>query len=193
MRSLAFGIMVALLGLALVSCDEAVKPAYAYGEFSCSNCSDISFDGNLDKKSAELYGTCEESDGSFKFEVGDDDKEHVEGASEGYIYVRGIVGPPTEGTFDSLGQPKDEESLITQFEYATIKNTNTYNVASSDGNDLCEVELFSTAAEGELVPANNKSFEYYVRINCSGINVDASQGQGTITNFRAEFYFDNCK
>ena len=104
--------MVALLGLALVSCDEAAKPAYVYGEFTCSTCNDLSFDGDLDKKKAEFYGYCEEKDGEFKFEVGDDDKEHVEGASEGYIRISGIAGPATEGTFDNLGQPKDEDSLI---------------------------------------------------------------------------------
>lgn len=193
MKTFAFGMLVALLGLALISCDEAAKPAYVYGTMGCSQCQDITFDGNLNKSSAKYYGYCEEKDGVFKFEVGHDDKEHVDGASEGYIFVKDIEGPPVEGTFDSLGQPLDNEDDYTNFSLATVKNVNTYNIGSSEDNDLCRVELFSKAAEGELVAINNKKFKYYVRINCQGIDVESTQGQAPITWFRAEFYFNHCK
>ncbi len=194
MKNVILGAIVCLMALALASCDDPAKPAYVWGSMECSNCSnDLNFDGKLNKSGAKYYGYCEEKGGEFKFEVGHEDREHVSGASEGYIFVNGIEGPATVGTFDNLGQPLDDESYWTKFGAANLKNTNTYNIGSESDNDLCRVELFSEAADGELVPANNKKFEYYVRINCQGLDVESTQGQAPISFFRAEFFFDNCK
>jgi len=176
----------------LSSCEEEKKPAYVVGGFECSQCQDINFDGKLAKSGADLYGYCEEKDGVFEFEVGDDDQAHVSGATQGYISVRGISGPPQAGVFDLPKEPKEGEEYYEEFTGAVLKNSNTYNIGSSDeddDNNLCRVELFAEAAEGELIPTSNEPFEYYVRINCQGMDV----GEPPITFFRAEFYFDGCK
>ena len=190
-----FGVMiVGVMVFALLSCDEEVKPAYVNGTINCSQCQELKFDGTLAKSGAKYYGYCQKKDDEFKFEVGHADEAHVEGATKAYLYMSGIPGEPVQGVFDELGQPKDDETLFTDFGHITLKNTNTYNIGSGELSDSCAVELFAEPLDGELIPVVAKSFDYYVRLNCQGLqDVVDPDSSVQLDSLRLEFYLDNCK
>ncbi len=166
---------------------------YVNGAINCSQCQEANFDGTLYESGADYYGYFQYSDGEFEFEVGHDDEAHVSGATEAYLYVTGIPGEPVQGVFDELGQPKDDEALFTDFGHITLKNVNTFDIGSSELDSTCAVELFAEPAEGELIPIIAKSFDYYVRINCQGLdNVMDPDSSVQLDSIRLEFYLDNC-
>ncbi len=166
---------------------------YVCGTINCNQCQELAFDGTLYESGAEYYGYCQYSDGEFKFEVGHDDEAHVSGATKAYLHVTGIPGEPVQGVFDELGQPKDNESLYTEFGHITLKNVNTFDIGSSELDSSCAVELFAEPAEGELIPIIAKSFDYYVRLNCHGLdNVMDPDSSVSLESIRLEFYLDGC-
>ena len=166
---------------------------YVYGAINCSQCQELVFEGTLYESGADYYGYCQYSDGEFRFEVGHDDEANVSGANEAYLYVSGIPGPPVQGVFDELGQVKDDEALFTDFGHITLKNVNTYNIGSNQLDDSCAVELFAEPADGELTPFFGKSFDYYVHINCQGLDdVTDPDSSVSINSIRLEFYLDGC-
>ncbi len=194
MKTVLRGMIVGAMVFALLSCDEETKPAYVNGTINCSQCQELTFDGTLKKSGAKYYGYCQYTDGEFKFEVGHADEASVEGATKAYLYIKGIPGEPVQGVFDELKQVKDDEALYTDFGQITLKNVNTYNIGSGELDDSCAVELFAEPAEGELIPVIAKSFDYYVRINCQGLDaVMDPDSSVSLTSIRLEFYLDNCK
>lgn len=194
MKTVLRGMIVGAMVFALLSCEEETKPAYVKGTINCSQCQEINFDGTLKKSGAEYYGYCQYTDGKLKFEVGHDDEAHVSGATKAYLYVSGIPGEPVQGVFDELGQPKDDEALFTDFGHITLKNTNTYNIGSDQLDSSCAVELFAEPIDGELIPVVAKSFDYYVFLNCQGLNdVTDPDSSVSINSIRLEFYLANCK
>ncbi len=195
MKTVLWGMIVGVMAFALLSCDEEVKPAYVNGSINCSQCEELNFDGSLAKSGAKYFGYCQKSDDEFKFEVGHADESSVSGATKAYLYMNGIPGEPVQGVFDELGQkPKDDEALFTTFGHITLKNVNTYNIGSNQLDSSCNVELFAEPAEGELIPLIAKSFDYYVRLNCQGLeDVTDPDSSVSINSIRLEFYLDNCK
>ena len=194
MKTVLWGMLVGVMVFALLSCDEEVKPAYVNGSINCNQCDELNFDGTLAKSGAKYYGYCQYKDGELKFEVGHADESSVSGATKAYLYVSGIPGEPVQGVFDEHGQPKDDEALFTDFGHITLKNVNTYNIGSGELDSSCNVELFAEPAEGELIPLISKSFDYYVYLNCQGLNNVQDPDSGTsLESIRLEFYLGGCK
>jgi len=93
---------------------------------------------------------------------------------------------------DAAGNPtpKYGEEFNSTFDRAIVKAQESFSFGFNDGD--CRVLLFAEAIAGELVPGFNKSFDYYVAIECGGMsNVSGSTGTDLQT-VRAEFYLDNC-
>ena len=194
MKTVFRGMIVGAMVFALLSCDEETKPAYVNGTINCNQCEELNFDGTLAKSGAKYYGYCQYVDNELKFVVGHDDEASVTGATKAYLSVSGIPGEPVQGVFDELGQVKDDETLFTTFGHIMLKNVNTFNIGSGELDSSCNVELFAEPAEGELIPIVAKSFDYYVYINCQGLeNVEDPDSQTTLESIRLEFYLDNCK
>ena len=147
---------------------------------------------------ADWYGYCEADGDVFKFEVGNDDVNHISSATDFYLLIKGIEGPATEGIWkDSTTKAiKDDPNLRTTFSVAQFKNVNMWTFGpedANDGTDDCYVELFGPPAEGELTPSQ-QTFSHFVKIYCSGLdNVMDSDGNGfSLNTLEVEIYFDDC-
>ena len=192
MRTVLLGALVCVLSLSMVACEDEKADSWIKGEFQASgSCGDTSFNGTIAKSGGDYYGFCELDGDNFKFEVGHDQMNSISSSSEFNIAVTGIAGPATEGVFQSNGLAKDDESLYTTFSNVRIKNVNTFTMGESIISDECAVELFAEPIEGELEPDSKDEFDYYVRIQCSGLS-ETDEGGGTLSGFSMEFYFGNC-
>jgi len=193
MKKTTIFVSLTVLTLFLLSCEEDVEPPHIQGRIQVSTGGDFKFDGDLAKKGTDYFGYCEKDGDNFKFEIGHNDSAHVSGASEIYVYVNGVKGPPQEGVFDGTGKPKKDQSYYTTFSSVRIINTNTFTVKNSEWSDKCDVELWATPIDGELTPETKNKFKHYVRINCSGISAESSNSKDAIlSSFNIEMYFSHC-
>ena len=187
---------VLALAFAAVSCETPSKPTNVVGTIRCSSCSDtFSVNGDLSEGSAKYFGYCEvDAEENLTVVVGTDDRSHATSASDFYLSVTGVVGPPTEGVFDGSGDPKLDESLFTTFQSGRIKNVNEYAFSPDDASDpdLCNVNLYAVPLEGELDP-NREEFDYYLFLDCHSLDVPPISGPSNLTWVEAELYLGNCR
>jgi hypothetical protein len=202
MRNVLATILVGITVVCLAGCEEEVKPSKVYGEisFSGSQCGGDfpSINGTLAEGGAKYFGYCNKSGDTFDFVVGTEDKSKAVNASDFYLRVTGIAGPPTEGVFGATpGQPKDDDALYTTFEAVLFKNVNDFTFELADDNDfdtpgLCDITLFAKPIEGELNP-NKESFDFYVSMECGGIAAPSNTDDTIILrSMQFQFFFSRC-
>ncbi|MBN2803374.1 MAG: hypothetical protein JXR91_09790 [Deltaproteobacteria bacterium] len=188
------------------ACDEPKGAAFVYGKGAINpGGGDDHINGDLSKSSSsDYYGYCKKDSSGFSFEVGHasfNDLGDVNWVQQPlYFKFEGIKGPngvPTEGVFDlsaeALGTPKSGAEFRGSFTSAKIKADESFIFDSTQGN--CAVELFATPSTGEVldnIDVKNKSFEYYVRISCNGMEDVIGSGGLPLNSLYLEFYFDNC-
>jgi hypothetical protein len=197
MKAIVPVILFAALACGLVSCEEETVPSRVNGYIRCGQCQgEFPVDGNLAESNAKYYGYCEKDGDNLTFVVATDDKAHATSSSDFYFRLEGVQGPPTVGYHDpaaAAGVPKDDDALHTGFTSCTIKNVNEYSFGPDDAAspELCMVQLYAEAGEGELDP-NQKQFDYFVWFKCQTISVAAVGGAETLTSVESELFFANC-
>jgi hypothetical protein len=180
--------------------DEADKDTYVEGMFEMSTSSDtFVFLGDFGLGGASYYGRCSYSsaDESFEFEIGTASPEDISSATDIYLKFEGISGPPIEGVYSDADAKitKEDEELRTLFGSAVIMNGGnefTFNQPDPADNGNCYVELFATAAEGEVTPDAEEEFDYYVALHCVSLD-DVSSGSQPLTAFNSFFFFRGCE
>ncbi|MBN2714558.1 MAG: hypothetical protein JXX14_01810 [Deltaproteobacteria bacterium] len=198
-----------ILFLALVvglfaSCEESKGAAFVYGTIEISPGGRATFEGSLAESStSKHYGYCEMDGDKFNFTVGHTNSKDLnqvflkEGIAA-YVSIAGVEGPPSEGVFDLTDpndrtpDPKNDEKLETKFDSAVVKTVDDeWNLQASEA--VCAVELFATPLEGEVIWENdlNKTFDYYVRLDCYSIPETGLNGS-ELNSFNIELYFENC-
>jgi hypothetical protein len=200
MRTAIIGAMFGLVVFGLLACEEPKKKAYVEGEFQLSTSSEFfDFQGSLAQGGADYYGYCKYagSNDRFEFEIGDAKLVNIDSATELYVKFNGIVGPATEGVYsDAVAKiPKDDAGLRTLFGSAIIRNGgNQFSFTQPDPaeNSSCYVELLAKAVSGEVTPAAEKPFNYYVALHCTSL-ADVSSGSQPLTGFNGFFYLQGCK
>lgn len=203
--ALIYGLFVGLFA----SCEESKSAAFVYGKVEVRPGGNADFHGSLDETGkADVYGSCEKKGDSFNFTVGHGSSRDIEGAVPPtgiylYLSISGVAGNPTEGVYDLSNasdldpEPKEDEDLHTTFETAVIKTTdgvitNQWNVNAEDAE--CMVDLFAVPVEGELIFEDdlNKTFDYYVSLECYAIPGSDDDSGEDLNTFRAEMFFENC-
>lgn len=193
MRKAIWGALAALVVLVAIACDEP-KKTYVEGEFEMStNTSTFTFEGSLGKGGADYYGYCSYSDDKFLFEVGTGSIGSVDTTGEMYVKITGVQGPPIEGVYED---PADYESMKDDqeiaFGYVTVKSgANTFGFPQPDDADSCYFEMFAEPVSGELTPIRKKKFDYYVSINCNGLD-DVTDGDTPLNSVNGYFFFKGC-
>ncbi|MDD5306733.1 MAG: hypothetical protein PHU25_05365 [Deltaproteobacteria bacterium] len=193
-------ILMAILAAAafsVLSCDEPSKPAYVEGSMSCGpQCAGsgkfIVKGGDMAEGGSKYWGSCSLSDNKFTFVVGTKEKGAATSATDFYVLVSGIAGPPGEGVFEGKVVINDK-SRYTTFESAQVKNVNEWSFTPDDASDpnLCVVRLFATPAEGELTPSK-ATFDYFVWVRCDTLEGVLYHNTVELTYFEAQFYFAGC-
>jgi len=193
--------------LVLSGCQESgteETPTHIQGRIQLSTGLDFKFDGDLAKKGTDYLGYCVKDGDTFNFEIGSyaNDHDSFEETADLFVHIEGINGPPQKGVFDNTGEAKTNQSYYTTFSFIQIVNTfyslqdvNTYTfvVENREWTNECNVELWATPTNYELTPETKNKFEYYARINCSGMSVKASNIDNAIlSSFNIEMYFSNC-
>lgn len=197
----AFLTMLVVVGaIAWLGCEEEAKPSKVVGEmrFSGVQCDGDfeNIDGTLAKGGAEYYGWCKKRGDNFEFTVGTKDLAKANNSTDFYLLVRGVVGPPVEGVNGADGLPKDDEANYTTYEMVLLKNVNVYQFEAEDESDfsvdgLCHITLFAKPIEGELNP-NKEKFNFYVSMDCGGLEAEATDQSIILNNLEFEFYFSDC-
>ena len=193
-------IIWAIFGLVVfgqLACDEPKKKAYVEGHFEFI---DIDFNpkGSLARGGASYYGSCTytKSTERFQFEVGDVAEAGVNSAAETYIRFNGIVGPATEGVYSDAAAKivKEDPDLRTVFGSAVIKNGgNRFAFEQPEGNPSCYVNLLAKAVTGEVTKIDEKKFNYYVALQCTGLTGVEDDSGTPLTAFNGHFFFKGCK
>lgn len=205
MKTISKLFLLVLWAALLGSCDEPSKTAFVYGEISMAPGGKALFHGSLSSSgSASVYGSCEYKNGKFNFTVGQADEKTIESIPEDqsptYLSISGIEGPdgsPTEGVFvieegGNKPTPKANESYYGSMSRIVAKNDK--DGWTFEANDSCVVQLFATPKAGEVIFNEedlNKTFDYYVRLSCTGGNFEGDDGTPLSTIY-AELYFENC-
>ena len=203
-----------LFSLLTFGCNDPKGAAFVYGNAGINpGGGDDHINGELAKSSSsDYYGYCEKTSSGFNFVVAHanvNDLDDVTSVDQPlYFKFEGVKGAgkngaPTDGVFDGYGDygkglPKYGDKYEGSFKSAKIIADETFIFGPSDGN--CSVELFATPTDGEVLTntsqdhyIENKSFEYYVRIDCNGMqNVISSESGLPLNSMYLEFYFDNC-
>jgi hypothetical protein len=153
--------------------------------------------GSLAKTDSLYYGYCAYSDSNnlFEFEVGNAELTDIDSAAETYVKFTGIVGPPVDGVYsDAVAKiPKDDEALRTVFGTAIIANGgNEFVFGQPEDATTCYVKLFAAAAEGDVTMVAEEEFEYFVELQCAGLD-GVSSGSTNLTGFNGYFFFDGCE
>ena len=177
--------------------------SYVYGTVDTVPGGTVHFEGTIgDKGYGKLYGYCERNGDAFNFLVGHTDLWSLEDVffQDGipaYIEIYKVKGPPSVGVFElsdthsNTPTPIDDDRLYTTLDAAIVATDQDVWYFDFEEAD-CKVELFATPAQGELIFDNdlNKSFDYYVRLSCSGPITGIYDEQ--LNSFNAEFYFADC-
>ena len=201
MRKAFLTILVVIASIVGLGCEEEVKPSKVVGEihFSGQQCGGEfeNIDGTLAEGGASYYGYCDKQGDNFEFVVATKNRAKAVNATDFYLLVSGIVGPPVEGVNAPNGQPKDEPGNYTTFESILLKNVNEYKFELDDPNDfstedLCDITLFAKPAEGEL-NANKEKFNFYVALDCGGLEAETATDDSIVLRYMEfEFYFSDC-
>jgi hypothetical protein len=198
--------MIKLLSLVLCiglfsACEETPNSTFVYGTVEVDGRETI-FQGTLGQSGDyDVYGKCKKRGTNLDFAVGHAaanqlDKVRVENPA--YVNVVGVQGPPVKGVYDftvtntPVPPPKDLPALYTTFTNSLIANDDDqWSVTPTSAT--CNVELFATPLEGEVVFENNlnKSFDYYVRMECHSVS-GTGQNNTRLRGFSAELFFENC-
>jgi len=153
-------------------------------------------DGELAEGGARYFGNCKtDKQGNLGFIVGTKRKVEATSATDFYLQITGVEGPPVEGAYaetDPVPVPKDGPS--TDFAKAIFKNVNEYSFtqASAANSAQCRVDLYAVPVAGELDP-NNSKFSHYFRLWCYTLDVAPSGTGSNLTWIEAEFWFANCR
>lgn len=177
------------------ACEPEKSPAKVWGTLQCDKCAgQYNVSGTLAKGGEDYWGTCKLAENGFSFSVGDANPGAL---SNGYYFsVSGVSGTPTTGVYESGETLKNDSSYRRSFSKAEVHNgPNVWRFNSSNFNpDNCYVALFAEATADEVTPQqyDNKSFDYFVEIRCTGISVPNLEAQVYMESFFAKVWFDNC-
>ena len=120
MRKALLTTLVVVASIAGLGCEEEVKPSKVVGslQFSGQQVSGdfTNIDGTLAEGGAKYFGYCDKNGDNFEFVVATKDRAKASNATDFYLLVRGVVGPPVEGVNDASGLPKDDSANYTSFE-----------------------------------------------------------------------------
>ena len=193
--------LIGMMALAatLATCAEE-KETYVEGEvLSVSNNFNFNFPvrGDLTESGAEWYGFCSVNGDNLTFEVGDDDKNHINSEQQFYLLVANVKGPPQEGVWvdPTATTYIDDESRKTEFARLEFKNVYVWVIddTTPDAYENCSVELFSTPGVGEHTPKLH-SFGYFVRVLCDNlIGLGDKSGEVNLGKIEANLYFERCE
>jgi hypothetical protein len=194
-------IQVAILAAAaftVLSCESPSNPAYVEGYMYCGpQCAGDSgrftAKGDMAEGGSAFWGSCSLSDDNkFTLVVGTNEKSAATSASDFYVLVSGIAGPPSEGVFTGK-VVTDDSNLYTTFDSAQVKNVNEWAFSPDDATDpnLCIVKLFATPKEGELTPSK-ATFDYFVWVRCDTLEGVLSVNGIELQSFEAQFYLAGC-
>lgn len=207
MKTISKILILALFATLYCSCDDPAEPAFVYGTISISPGEEAEFHGSLSTSGAEdVYGSCKVKNGVLQFTVGHSSSADLDGivgvTAPTFLSVAGIIGPdgaPLKGVFDldptqEKYLPKDDPVYYSTFTNAQVKNdVDSWQFKADPVN--CKVELFAVPIEGEVIfeeEAQNKPFDYYVRLVCSGMpSLEGINGK-ELRTVTAELYFENC-
>ncbi|MCU0660898.1 MAG: hypothetical protein MUC50_01060 [Myxococcota bacterium] len=201
MKRVIVSTILAAVALAVCSCEEKPsEPAQVWGSVAPSILSSsFQVNGSLGEGGQRYYGYCRLEDGVFSFGLGNHKPTANAPATMFYSTVSGVSGPPTEGVFKD-GAPKVNEDLHKKFKSASFKvgtaqswNVNSNNMSS---DEYCHVSLFASALDTELLPEEygSEPFDYYLRIECSGLDIPDNAGHGAnLTSFYTNLYFSGCQ
>lgn len=206
MKTISKILFLILVAASFCSCDEPAGPAFVYGSISIGPGDTADFHGSLSNSgAAEVYGSCKVENGVLQFTVGDASEADIDGIvgvnNPTFLSVAGIVGPngaPVNGVFDLDNsendeyKPKNNSDDYSTFTRAHVKNDiDTWKFVADSSN--CKVELFAVPIEGEVIFEDglSKSFDYYVRLNCSNMSLPGQKSE-TLRTLYAELYFENC-
>ncbi len=182
------------------ACEDSQIPSFVYGTVEADGNDASAFQGNLGQSGDyDVYGYCKVKGGNLNFAVGHAPAGEISRSSVEYpvyISIAGVKGPPVRGVFDfsvtntATPPPRDNPALYTTFTNANvITDEDQWTVTPATAT--CTVELFATPAVGEVIFEVNKSFDYYVRLECSQV-VNSGQNGTRLSGFSAELFFENC-
>ena len=193
--------LVLCIGL-FCACEDSPNASFVYGTVKMGSASSV-FQGTLDESGDyDAYGYCKMKGQNISFTVGHapaGQLDRVNLPAPLYISIAGVKGPAVKGVYDlqnaggAIPVPKDLPALYTTFSQAVlVTEDDTWNVTPTATTN-CAVELFAVPANGEVIFENNmnKSFDYYVRLECSGLAATGQNGN-RLNSFSAELFFENC-
>jgi hypothetical protein len=197
--------MIKLLSLVLCiglfnACEDSQIPSFVYGTVEADGNDAAAFQGTLvQSDDYVVYGYCKVKGGNLNFAVGHAPAGEISRSSVEYpvyISIAGVKGPPVKGVFDfsatntATPPPRDNPALYTTFTNAIVV-TDEDQWTVTPATATYTVELFATPAVGEVIFEVNKSFDYYVRLECSQV-VNSGQNGTRLSGFSAELFFENC-